>query len=203
MQREQDRSNFVLGRTLVHLLVRPIGAGNSRPVMLASDGKPYIIGAPSFNLSHSGSYVGCVVSNMAMVGIDLECLKSINDWRSMLPLIAHPAELHAINAQLPEQQFAWFRRCWTRKEAILKALGTGLIDGLPRIDTYLSVVRPMLTAPAALRVIDVFRYDAEAAAAIAVHASVQELVIYLCASDGNTFSGIHLEHFDTAIGIET
>jgi 4'-phosphopantetheinyl transferase len=64
------------------------------------------------------------------IGVDVEELRPIEHWREIAARYFHPAETDAIAAADPSQQNAAFLRCWTRKEAILKALSFGLGQSL-------------------------------------------------------------------------
>ncbi|MBD2089188.1 4'-phosphopantetheinyl transferase superfamily protein [Microcoleus sp. FACHB-1515] len=93
-------------------------------------GKPFLVdGAIEFNLSHSSDWALIAVAIDQPVGVDVEQIRSI-EFRSLLDRYFHPQEVRAI-ACLPseEQQLAFFR-CWTRKEAYLKAIGCGIANGL-------------------------------------------------------------------------
>lgn len=57
-----DRYNFVLGRTMVHHLVRPMGASAPCVFSHGPHGKPFLTDSPAYNLSHSGRWIICAVS---------------------------------------------------------------------------------------------------------------------------------------------
>ena len=76
--------------------------------------KPYLEGAPfRFNLSHSGEYVVCALSD-SDVGVDIEEIKPISEG-VMRRFVGYFENSDAENT-----------RCWTRYEAIGKCLGTGI-----------------------------------------------------------------------------
>lgn len=98
-----------------------------------------------FNLSHSGEYALVAVTMHAAIGIDIELLRS---GRPLLKLAERffsareSAELRSLPEQLQEDAFY---TCWTRKEAYLKAIGTGLATPLNAFDvTLLPGVPPAL-----------------------------------------------------------
>lgn len=88
-----------------------------------------------FNVSHSGDDVLLAVTQLGQVGIDLEC----HDRQKRDPLAIarryfHPNEADAL-ALLPTQsQLQAFLRMWVIKEAMLKAVGQGVRDGLPCLE---------------------------------------------------------------------
>lgn len=88
-------------------------------------GKPALghAGAPRFNLSHSGDWAMLAVSDTLEVGVDLEGLASLGHVADMASRILSPDEL-AAHAFAPSPQA--LLSSWVRKEACLKALGTGL-----------------------------------------------------------------------------
>jgi 4'-phosphopantetheinyl transferase len=146
-----DRHNFVLGRNLVHHLVSPRGAPAPRTFSVGPHGKPFLPGAPAYNLSHSGRWVACAVSRDEPVGIDVETFARLKDYRELLAVITHPAERRYIEQAPSDHRLALFKRCWTRKEALLKAIGKGLGDDLHAIDVCLEQNEPALDHPAPLR----------------------------------------------------
>lgn len=83
-----------------------------------------------FNLSHAGEWALLASTRAGEIGVDIERA------RPVLPGLAQrffaPEEAAALAALPPAEQRAAFFRCWTRKEAYLKALGSGLarpLDG--------------------------------------------------------------------------
>ncbi|WP_071323155.1 4'-phosphopantetheinyl transferase family protein [Janthinobacterium sp. 1_2014MBL_MicDiv] len=90
-------------------------------------GKPALAGqALQFNLSHSGNTMLLAIARHA-VGVDLEqCAGAPFDIEPLLELLCHADERAAMAALAPDQRRQLFYPLWTRKEAYLKALGTGL-----------------------------------------------------------------------------
>lgn len=88
-------------------------------------GKPYIQGINDFhfNISHSGSYVCCAVSD-SEVGIDIEKISSsiiIDNYKPFFSV----AEWEQINSD-EKKRLDNFYSLWTLKESYLKKIGTGL-----------------------------------------------------------------------------
>ncbi len=88
-------------------------------------GRPAVPGGRlHFSLSHSG---GLALIGLAdtVIGVDVEQTPSL-DVATQTARMLHPDETAELEA-LPEQDRAvGFGRAWTRKEAYLKAIGTGL-----------------------------------------------------------------------------
>ncbi|TDR71454.1 4'-phosphopantetheinyl transferase [Paludibacterium purpuratum] len=175
--RRIDRDNLILGRCMIQHLVAP--ASRPRPVDIAvgTHGKPYIDGGHAFNLAHSDRYVACAVCASRPVGIDVEIFKHGQTNAELLPLIAHPSERQLIEAQSGTKRDALFLRCWTRKEALLKQRGTGLIDDLCDIDVMLDVPSPLLQYPNAIRLLDMVAPVRGLYAALAVDGAIRQVVL--------------------------
>lgn len=92
---------------------------------ISSSGKPYHTGNKKFNISHSGNYVAVCFSDQE-VGTDIEQITNF-DLTSVLSYL-HPCEIEWIKNQIDTGDA--FFKIWTRKEAYLKAIGIGIIDGL-------------------------------------------------------------------------
>lgn len=166
-----DRSNFVLGRTMVHYLVRPRHA-TSGEASLGPHGKPFLPGAAAYNLSHSGRWVICAISRREPIGVDIETFARLRDHRDLLATIAHPTERDCIEGAVAGQGIELFKRCWTRKEAVLKATGKGLHGELQAIDVRLRQTAPILQTPLPLRLIDLPVGPGEATATLALDPSI-------------------------------
>jgi 4'-phosphopantetheinyl transferase len=86
-------------------------------------GRPLVAGGRiSFNVSHSGA-VGliAVADGERRLGVDVEAVRPETQIRPLAARFLHAAEAAAIG----DRHEAFFR-CWTRKEAVVKALGRGL-----------------------------------------------------------------------------
>ncbi len=93
---------------------------NAYTVKKTKSGKPYFEqGYPNFNISHSGQYVCCALSDIP-VGIDVETVRPISSFVMKRFLKSEET--------MPEKQI----RLWTRYESLGKCLGCGIphnIDG--------------------------------------------------------------------------
>ena len=91
-------------------------------------GKPFLDGvrdAPAFNLSHSGDWaVLAVTAARRPIGIDIETIRPLKE--DIAGRFFAASEAAALAALPPDLQTAAFFRCWTRKEAFIKAKGDGL-----------------------------------------------------------------------------
>jgi len=82
--------------------------------------------ALEFNVSHSGGVLVLAFANDRRIGIDVERVRSDFSTTEIAERFFSVAE-RAVLRELPvEQQHEAFFRCWTRKEAFIKALGEGL-----------------------------------------------------------------------------
>lgn len=98
-------------------------------------GKPYAENAPYFNLSHSGDWLLCAVSDTP-VGADIETPRTVSP--NLLRRTCTPAELAYIGDDAQR-----FLEVWTAKEAYLKLLGTGLRVDLRKIETIHTAQSPL------------------------------------------------------------
>ena len=91
-------------------------------------GKPRLADYPNlhFNLAHSNGRALIIVSEKAVVGVDLEKVRSVPKLLALAKRFFKSSEYEAIVA-LPESlQPKQFFAYWTCKEAYLKAVGIGL-----------------------------------------------------------------------------
>lgn len=128
---ESDRDRFIAARGALRKLLADAVA--RPPEMLRFDygafGKPALAGelvTTHFNLSHSGADALVVITDRHAVGVDVELLRDMPDTMALASSCFTAAECNMLrNMRQPAQSQA-FLTCWTRKEACLKAIGSGL-----------------------------------------------------------------------------
>jgi 4'-phosphopantetheinyl transferase len=91
-------------------------------------GKPVVTSAPGYDvsLSHSGSFAAVALSRGAPVGVDIEIRRPALDIDNLAVATFAPSEMAAWRQLDGASRLAAFLRFWCRKEAVLKAIGTGL-----------------------------------------------------------------------------
>ncbi|MFJ1736387.1 4'-phosphopantetheinyl transferase family protein [Streptomyces sp. NPDC088254] len=177
--RADDQGRFLLGCALSRIALGELlgvspaelplrrvcprcGGPHGKPRLAAPRGSPFA--DVDFSVTHSGDVVGVAVARGANVGLDVEETGSgaAPDVDTVAPVALTDAELAALNAHPPAERASAFLRMWTRKEAVLKALGVGLTVPLRRLEVSAPPLPPKVlswpdrrTAPRALAMADV------------------------------------------------
>ncbi|WP_048832051.1 4'-phosphopantetheinyl transferase superfamily protein, partial [Streptomyces varsoviensis] len=117
----------------------------------AAHGRPSVIEPTTtlrFNHSRSeAAWLLAVALDGRRVGADIEQIQPLNAFTGLLDGCLTPAErAYVVDTADPVRRRRRFYRCWVRKEAVLKAVGTGLAGGLTRLD-----VRPYEPGTALVR----------------------------------------------------
>lgn len=125
------RHRFTAGRaTLRRLLAERIGAHPADVTLREDpDGKPRLAeGRLAFNLSHAGRHALLAIGPAGMeIGVDIEEMRAVLDLEALAPVcltLAERTEFAALADDATRREA--FLRLWVRKEACLKAMGTGL-----------------------------------------------------------------------------
>lgn len=109
------------------ILASFLGVSPQAPVfVLGPHGRPHLADGDnpcSFNLSHSDHVAAFAVSE-AVVGVDVERIKGVPE--GVADMVFSKPEIAALEAEPDARRAATFYRYWAAKEAVLKALGTGL-----------------------------------------------------------------------------
>ena len=95
-----------------------------------------------FNLSHSEGLVLYAVTQSRPVGIDIECIRRLNDMGSMVKGFLSESERHQLYSLPSNQQLRAFFAAWTRKEAYLKAIGAGISESMQHVEVSLAPETP-------------------------------------------------------------
>lgn len=104
-----------------------------------ASGKPYLAGQARstdihFNISHTNGLALIAITRAQPVGIDVESVAQNVQHTRLAENYFSTREKNAIASLPPEQVPAAFFACWTRKEAVLKAVGVGFAHGLDSFD---------------------------------------------------------------------
>ncbi|MFH8799481.1 4'-phosphopantetheinyl transferase family protein [Streptomyces sp. NPDC017936] len=99
-----------------------------------------------FSVTHSGGTVGVAVCRGAAVGLDVEECDARLDVDTVAPGALTDTELAALYARPAAERRSAFLRTWTRKEAVLKALGVGLSVSLRGLEVTAPDASPAVLA---------------------------------------------------------
>lgn len=126
-----DQQLSIQGKLLLLHLMNELGINPVLSDLMYTDyHRPYFDNGLDFNIAHSGNTVICCGSDNGRIGIDVEEVKEIDldDYTDYFT----PNEWGNINRH--PNKFDGFYDFWTRKEAILKAIGTGFHTPLSTVD---------------------------------------------------------------------
>ena len=140
----RDRQNFTATRALLRTLLGAyIGcqparvhfayADRHKPALDPSQGAAPV----QFNVSHSGSRALLAFARGRTLGVDVEQIRNNFDHEALARRFFSPAEQDALAGFPASERCSAFFRCWTRKEAYIKAHGAGLSLPLSEFDVSL------------------------------------------------------------------
>ncbi len=140
---DRPRIEFILTRgTLRFLLARYLSIPPETVVFrYGKNGKPAIEGNASlcFNVSHSRGLAILAFVQERNIGVDVENLSRDTDVRALAERFFSDSERQALRHLSGDELQAAFFRCWTRKEAYIKATGDGLSLPLDQFDVSIAV----------------------------------------------------------------
>jgi 4'-phosphopantetheinyl transferase len=127
------RSRFVMTRGWLRVVLA--SALDLEPGQIefsyGTNGKPALAGTHhgsplSFNVSHSGGYALIGTATAKAIGVDIEQIRPMPRFLDMATDYFSAAEARDVMARPEADRLRAFFRCWTRKEAFMKATGDGL-----------------------------------------------------------------------------
>nr|WP_315033396.1 4'-phosphopantetheinyl transferase superfamily protein [uncultured Chryseobacterium sp.] len=123
-RRWQDAQLSLLGRVLLEYGVKKYFNISEAEICALSNKKPYLKGNPVyFNISHSREMVACAIAEFP-IGIDIEFMDTAINYLDFQFQMT-PAEFAEIHQS--EDKIKSFFSYWTRKEAVIKAHGDGMM----------------------------------------------------------------------------
>ncbi len=138
---ERDRRRYLVAHVALHEILQRylpiVPAGLSFDI--GANGKPSLPQAlaPSgvrFNISHSNEMALLAVCHKREVGVDIEYVKEDFEFQEVAERFFTAKEVAALRGLPASLQRQSFFKCWTSKEAFLKAKGTGLSGALDEVE---------------------------------------------------------------------
>lgn len=137
----KDRQYFTATRALLRTILGSyVDSDPTELVLCYSDKeKPSLSPSPSveFNVSHSGDLALLAFARGRVVGVDVEQLRENFDYAAIARRFFSEQEQRQLAALAPSERYHGFFRCWTRKEAYIKAQGAGLSLPLDQLNVSL------------------------------------------------------------------
>jgi 4'-phosphopantetheinyl transferase len=136
LRHSYTRSRGSLRLLLAHYLGCP---PNEIELTCRPKGKPILRDSSHihFNASHSGQMALYAFTAGCELGIDVEQLRKLDEPEAIAARFFSTGEASELLSLTPEQRGPAFFRCWTRKEAYVKAIGDGLSIPLDRFQVTL------------------------------------------------------------------
>jgi 4'-phosphopantetheinyl transferase len=138
---ERDRRRFIVARARLRELLAARLDVKPQAIELAygKNGKPglaqrYADSGWRFNVAHCDDVAVYAFSRGSDVGIDIEAIRAIPEADDIAARFFSRREYAAYSALAPRDRPLGFLQCWTRKEALAKALGNGLSMPIEELD---------------------------------------------------------------------
>lgn len=138
-RRPLDRRRFLAARGwLRHLLASQLGRAPADITIVTGDnGKPRLTDSDvSFSASRTRGVALYATRRTMGVGVDIEVIRRVSDVDGMAARFTSPREQRALASLPPRQRLKAFFHCWTRKEAYVKGIGTGLSCAVRDVDVW-------------------------------------------------------------------
>lgn len=187
---EKDARKFTTARGRVRSILSQYTGLSPRELSFENSpqGKPSLSHPAKdirFSVSHSGDKALIAVSLGFEVGVDIEHIRPDVETDKLAARFFSAAECSAIRALPAQCQVSAFFRCWTSKEAFLKAQGVGLSRELGSFDVevdpsrraQLLATRPDSTEVSRWNLYDL-GIDDDYAAALAAGRRLEEITIF-------------------------
>ncbi len=140
LRTHRERALFIAARGILRELVGRYLGIEPRAVrfLYGPRGKPRIgESSLAINVSHAGGRAVFAFARGREIGVDIERVRRAFPCERIAEDFFSSAEVASLRALAPHERSAAFFRCWTRKEAYLKARGDGLAVDLRSFDVSL------------------------------------------------------------------
>jgi 4'-phosphopantetheinyl transferase len=127
---EDLRCSYILSRGALRVLLGYYTGRQRKDLVLSygPKGKPFLPAHPrlQFNTSHSANLALYAFTPGIELGVDIEQIRPLDGLESVASRFFSAREISDLLSLPPESRVPAFFRCWTRKEAYIKAIGDGL-----------------------------------------------------------------------------
>jgi 4'-phosphopantetheinyl transferase len=145
----RDRRHFIVARGFLRLVVSRYLETDAERLRFCygAYGKPALDGVHRnsrlrFNMSHSRGVGLYAITHAREIGVDVEHIRADFASEEIARHFFSPFEADTLCALPPPERVPAFYRCWTRKEAYIKATGRGLSQPLDGFDVTLAPGEP-------------------------------------------------------------
>jgi 4'-phosphopantetheinyl transferase len=145
----RDRQRFVASRALLRIILAAYLATDPSRLRFSysekekpSLGPAHAGSGVTFNVSHSGGIALLAFARRRDIGVDVEQVRRDFDLETIARRFFSPHEQRQLETLPAEEKPDAFFRCWTRKEAYIKATGDGLSLPLSQFDVSLGAGDP-------------------------------------------------------------
>jgi 4'-phosphopantetheinyl transferase len=140
-----DRQRFAASRAWLRIVLAGYLATDPSALSFSyskkekpSLGPAYAASGVTFNVSHSGEIALLAFTRRREIGVDLEQVRRDFDVEPIARRFFSAHEQEQLNVLPKDKRFEAFFRCWTRKEAYIKATGEGLSLPLHQFDVSIA-----------------------------------------------------------------
>jgi 4'-phosphopantetheinyl transferase len=140
----RDRQYFMATRAVLRMILASYAASDPQKVVFgySAKDKPFLSGGHAgsdieFNVSHSGDVALLAFARGRELGVDVEKVREDFEHETIARRFFSEEEQRQLAVLASAERYAGFFRCWTRKEAYIKAQGIGLSLPLHQFDVSL------------------------------------------------------------------
>lgn len=143
----EHRADFIVSHGVLRMLLARYAnllPGDIR-YSYGPNGKPAAavpVRSVQFNMSHSGKMAVYALTNGCEIGVDVERIRPVADMDEIAARFFSADEAHELRETVDADRTQAFFRCWTRKEAYIKAVGDGLSLPLDQFRVTLKADEP-------------------------------------------------------------
>jgi len=139
-RRKRDTNNYIIRHAILRQLLSEYLECDPIDIDIQADkyGKPYLLSDNcnefSFNMSSSGNFAVFSFFKSGTIGIDIEKIRPLLDMQGIVQRFFTIQENQKYKSFSGKEQLQFFFKLWTRKEAVLKSQGMGLLKSLKDFD---------------------------------------------------------------------
>jgi len=145
---KQKAREFIVCRTALRMILAGLLQRTPNELIFKTgvNGKPYLLNNSlpvplHFNLAHSDELALIAFSTRGQIGIDIEKIRIDIDHDNLSRRFFSAREYAALQQINDQDRLSAFFATWTRKEAVVKATGTGIATSLKQFDVTVDPVQ--------------------------------------------------------------